>query len=418
VNKSLSAQVGVLILATSGVQFANGFFGTFISLRVDLENFTSLMAALVLSSFFAGFTIGAVFCIRIIERIGHIRAYAAFAGLVVAATAAMALKSSPLLWLCLRAIIGFGCAGLFVTTEGWLNAKAPEEERGRVFSIYMVGTFIALALGQILIGHVDITGSAPFDLIVAIFALALALVSLTRAEPPQIIVATSLPFGQLERAAPVAAAGAALSGLISGAFYALVPAYMQSRGIDRGTIGLIMLAAVLGGLAFQIPVGRLSDRFDRRKVLTGLCLGLIATSIILTLVPRTRVTIVPVAILFGGFLSALYPVCVAYAHDRMGAERIVPVTGRLILLSGLGSVLGPLLGASLKVPFGINGILYMIAAAAFLLALIAAARSLTSAPPPRVERTIEILTPQAAVMSQGDIHGVTDHVRSSAQPSQ
>jgi MFS family permease len=400
VNKSIRAQVGILILATSGVQFANGFFGTFISLRVALENFTALMAALVLSSFFAGFTIGAVFCIRIIERIGHIRAYAAFAGLVVAATAIMALKINPLLWLVLRAIIGFGCAGLFVTTEGWLNAKAPEEERGRVFSIYMVGTFIALALGQILIGRVEITTSAPFDIIVAIFAMALALVSLTRAEPPQIIAAASLPFGQLERAAPVAAAGAVLSGLISGAFYALVPAYMQSRGSDRGTIGLVMLAAVLGGLAFQIPIGRLSDRFDRRKVMTGLCLGLIATSIILVFLPRTRAAIVPVAILFGGFLSTLYPVCVAYAHDRMGADRVVPVTGRLILLSGLGSILGPLLGTSFMGPFGINGVLYMIAAAALLLALIAAARSLTTAPPPHVERTIEILTPQAGVLSQ------------------
>jgi MFS family permease len=417
VNTSIRAQVGVLILATSGVQFANGFFGTFISLRVALESFSSVMAALILSGFFAGFTVGAVFCIRIIERFGHIRAYAAFAGLVVAATAMMALKINPLLWLFLRAIIGFGCAGLFVTTEGWLNAKAPEEERGRVFSIYMVGTFVALALGQILIGQVEITGSAPFDVIVAIFAMALALVSLTRAEPPQITVATSLPFGQLEREAPVAAAGAAVSGLISGAFYALVPAYMQSRGVDRGTIGLVMLAAVLGGLAFQIPVGRLSDRFDRRKVMTGLCLGLIATSIILTVLPRTRVAILPVAILFGGFLSALYPVCVAYAHDRMGAARIVPVTGRLILLSGIGSILGPLLGASLKAPFGINGVLYMIAGAALLLALVAAARSLTSAPPRRVERTIEILTPQAAVMAQGEIHGVTD-VRSSAQPGQ
>lgn len=399
-NKSISAQVGILILATSGVQFANGFFGTFISLRVALENFSGAMTALVLSGFFAGFTIGAVFCIRIIERFGHIRAYAAFAGLVVTATAVMPLKINPLLWLLLRAIVGFGCAGLFVTTEGWLNAKAPQAERGRVFSIYMLGTFIALALGQIMIGRVEIMTSAPFNIIIAIFAMALALVSLTRAEPPQVVVTASLPYGELARAAPVAAAGAVLSGLISGTFYALVPAYMQSRGVDLETIGLVMLAAVLGGLAFQIPVGRLSDRFDRRKVLTGLCLGLIATSIILAHLPRTRMAIVPVAILFGGFLSTLYPVCVAFAHDRMGAERIVPVTGRLILLSGLGSVLGPLLGTSFMGPFGINGVLYMIAAAALLLALIAGLRSLISAPPPHVERAIELLSPQAAVLSQ------------------
>jgi hypothetical protein len=149
---SMHAQIGTLIIATSGVQLANGFFGTFISLRVALEDFDATLAGLVLSSYFAGFTLGAVRCGRIIERIGHIRAYAAFAGVVIAATVAMPLWVGPLPWLVLRAAVGFGCAGLFVTTESWLNAKAEPSERGRIFSLYMVGTFIALALGQLLIG--------------------------------------------------------------------------------------------------------------------------------------------------------------------------------------------------------------------------------------------------------------------------
>ena len=121
---SMRAQIGTLIIATSVIQLANGFFGTFISLRVAIEDFGATMAGLVLSSYFAGFTLGALRCGRIIERVGHIRAYAAFAGLVVAATAAMPLLVGPLPWLVLRAVVGFGCAGLFVTTESWLNAKA------------------------------------------------------------------------------------------------------------------------------------------------------------------------------------------------------------------------------------------------------------------------------------------------------
>ena len=71
--------------------------------------------------------------------------------------------------------------------------------------------------------------------------------------------------------------GCVLSGLIGGAFYALVPAWMQTEGIERETIALFMLVAVLGGLAFQIPVGRLSDRFDRRIVLAVLGLGFAGT---------------------------------------------------------------------------------------------------------------------------------------------
>ena len=141
-------------------------------------------------------------------------------------------------WLLLRAVIGFGCAVLFVTTEGWLNAKAAAAERGRILSIYRVGIFIALAVDQILISQVHVEGFAAFNIIVAMFAMALALVCLTPAEPPQITRASALPYGQLGRAAPVAVAGVAITGLIVGAFYALVPAWMQQRGNDRTTIGL------------------------------------------------------------------------------------------------------------------------------------------------------------------------------------
>src|SRR5262245_5543682 len=144
----MRAAIGTLIVATSLVQLANGFFGTFISLRVAIEGFEATSAGLVLSSYFAGFTLAALRCATIIERIGHIRAYAAFGGLVAAATAAMPLLVAPLPWMVLRAVVGFGCAGLFIATESWLDAKASPSERGRVFSIYMVGTFAALAVGQ------------------------------------------------------------------------------------------------------------------------------------------------------------------------------------------------------------------------------------------------------------------------------
>jgi MFS family permease len=131
----MRAQITTLIIATSLVELANGFFGTFISLRVAIEDFGPTMAGLVLSSYFAGFTLAALRCGRIIERIGHIRGYAAFAGVVAAATAATALIARSFDWLVLRAIVGFGCSGLFITIESWLNAKAQPAERGRIFSI-------------------------------------------------------------------------------------------------------------------------------------------------------------------------------------------------------------------------------------------------------------------------------------------
>jgi MFS family permease len=96
----------------------------------------------------------------------------------------MSLVVDALAWTLLRAAIGFGCVGLFVATESWLNSKATPALRGKVFSTYMVGTFLALALGQLLAGRLPLEGAASFNIIVALFAVALVIVSMTRLSSP------------------------------------------------------------------------------------------------------------------------------------------------------------------------------------------------------------------------------------------
>ena len=277
----------------------------------------------------------------------------------------------------------------------------------------MFGTFVALALGQLLIGGAKIETAGPFNAIAALFAVALVIVSTTHAEPPRGTVSAALPFSQLSRAAPIAVVGCLVAGLVSAAFYALVPAWMQDEGIERDTIAIFMLVAVLGGLAFQVPVGRLSDRFDRPIVLAALSLGFAVAAIALVNLPHSRLVVFPVAALLGGLMSTLYPVCVADAHDHMPADRIVAVSGQLILVSGLGSIVGPLIGTSAMAHFSIDGLLYFVAATALLLALVAAAGRLFGAPPIHQARTFEILAPQAAPLAH-DLLGASDDVRPSS----
>ena len=176
---------------------------------------------------------GALRSERIIEWIGHLRAYAAFAGLVVAATAAMPLLPGPLSWLALRAVVGFGCAGIFTATESWLSAKAEPAQRGRVFSTYMFGTFVALALGQLLIGRTNIQAVTPFNAIAALFAVALVMVSATRAEPPRVTASAALSFAHLSRTAPVAVVGCVVSGLATATFCVVGSTWNKSRTTPR-----------------------------------------------------------------------------------------------------------------------------------------------------------------------------------------
>jgi MFS family permease len=217
-------------------------------------------------------------------------------------------------------------------------------------------------------------------------------------------------------------AGCFVSGMISSAFYALVPAWMLGAGVTQQTIALFMLVAVLGGLALQVPVGRLSDRNDRRIVLTGLALqvpvgrlsdrndrrivltglalGFAAAAVLLVLVPPRLAVVLPVAAVLGGFMSTLYPVCVAHALDRMPADRVVAVSGRLVLVSGIGSALGPIFGAAAMGRFDISGLLVFMAAAAVVLAAVAGLRVLVRAAPEHVERPFDLIDPLTAPITQ------------------
>ena len=393
----MKGQLSTIIIATSIVQLANGFFNTFISLRLAIETFDS--SGLILSAYFAGFTVGALRCKRIIDRIGHIRAYAAFAGIVSASTVVMPLVPGSRSWIIFRALIGFGCAGIFVTTESWLSAKAEPAARGRVFSIYMVGTFLALALGQLLIARISISSASSFNTIVALFSLALILVTTAQAEQPQVEVTEALPYNALLNAAPIAVLGCVVSGLVSSSFYSLVPAWMLSENIEREAIALFMLLVVLGGFAFQIPVGRLSDKFDRRAILALLSIGFAITAVVMVTFPRYLQTLLLEAFLLGGFMSTLYPVCVSYAHDNMPADKVVAVSGQLILISGLGSVAGPLVGETLMVHLGINALFYFMAAVALILAVVAAGISGWTSSPMHAETPFRFLTPQAGPLA-------------------
>src|SRR5262249_17987119 len=256
-------------------------------------------------------------------------------------------------------------------------------------SVYMFGTFLALALGQLLIGQAEVETVGPFNAIAVLFAVALVIVSTTRAEPPRATPSTSLPFGQLSRAALVAVDGCIVSGLVSASWFSLVPASMEDEGVARATIATFMLIAVVGGLAFQVPIGRLSDQFDRRIVLSLLSFGFAVAAIAVVNLPHSDAVILPAAALLGGFMSTLYPVCVANGHDQLPAVLVTVGSGVLVLVIGLGAMLGQRICANLMARCSIDEVFYFLAAAGRLLAPLAAPRRLVTAPPTQQERTFE-----------------------------
>lgn len=393
--------VGTTIIGISIVQLANGFLGTLVSMSAARAGFSPLVIGTILASYYGGYTLGAATVGSVLQRVGHIRLFAALAGLVAASVALLPVFTSAPAWLLIRFVGGFGCAGLFITAESWLNGTSTSQNRGAVFAIYMVAANAALGSGQFLLnlpfpGHFEL-----FSLAAALFCLALVPVSLTRSAAPALPPSPRLRMKDLKRLAPVAFVGCAASGLASSAFYSLIPAFAQTQNIPASSVAAYIATAIFGGLVFQIPVGKLSDRFDRRIVAAGVASGLCVTALCLAVLPLGETVVFGFTFILGGFLTTIYPVCVAHANDRVEADKVVAVSGQLILINGIASLLGPIVGTSFLGAAGIEGVFIFMGAVGGVFAAFAVWRYASIAGAEQKERSFLLLNER---MSQPITH--------------
>lgn len=365
---SVLVTVGATIIGVSIAQLANGYLGTLVSMHTAVAGFTPIVVGVVLASYFGGYTIGAATLGAVLQRVGHIRLFAALAGIVAASVALMPVFTSAPAWIAMRLVTGIACAGLFMTAESWLNATSTSENRGKVFAFYMIATNVAFGLGQFIINLPAPGGFELYSLAAALFCLALVPVALTRSVAPAITPGPRLGVRDLRFLAPVAIAGCITSGLISSAFYSLVPAYAQSQGVSARDISVYIATAIFGGIFFQIPVGRFSDRFDRRMVAVVLACGLAVAAVLIPVLPPAIETTLVVTFIFGGFMATIYPVVVSHANDRVTHDRLVAVSGQLILLNGISSFLGPIIGTTIMGIAGMYAVFFYMAAIALAFA--------------------------------------------------
>jgi MFS family permease len=400
--------VGATIVGIALVQLANGFLGTVVSMSIAAMGFTPAVMGVVLAAYYGGYTIGAATIGGILQRVGHIRLFAALAGLVAACVALLPVLTPALAWISLRLLMGFGCAGLFITAESWLNATSSRHNRGSVFAIYMVATNAAFGLGQFLINIPAPGGFELFSLGAAIFCVALLPVALTRATAPKLVPGPRLRLRELRDLAPVSFAGCAMVGLSSSAFYSLVPAYAQTQGVPTSFVSVYIATAIFGGLCFQIPVGWLSDRFDRRVVAAALAGCLSVTALCLAVFSLPSFAIMTLTFLLGGFMFTVYPVCVAHANDRVEPEKVVSVSGQLILIHGIASFLGPIIGTLIMGRSGMAGVFLFMAVNAVWFIVVSTLRSMLVVAPKQKERPFIILSqdmsqPIAHVLDEQEI---------------
>ena len=326
---------------------------------------------------------------------------AAFVALLSASTLSYVLLSHPLFWMLLRLVDGMCVAGVFVCLESWLNDRAEPQMRGSVLAAYMVALYSGQAIGQLLLGASGALPAIPFQLASILISLAIIPLCLTRSAAPAPVEASAFSIRSLLAASPLGAWGAVATGLMLGAFYGLAAVHVRRLGLDLPETARFMMFVILGGVALQWPLGRLSDRHDRRQVIIGSFAAAALVSMALSL-GQDGLWLTGLGALFGGLSFALYPLCVAHCNDRLLETERVAASGRLVLLYSLGAALGPLLAAGAMTAFGTGGLFLFIALCAGLAMTVGLWRQRASEPVPvRYQQDFQVLprtTPMASLL--------------------
>lgn len=339
---ALLSGVALLIVGT-GLMFAA------IGAQAAGANFSSLVTGLVMSAYFAGAIYGTYACPHIIRKVGFIRAFAAMASVASTLPLLHALWLNPWFWGALRFVTGLCLVGLYLVVESWLNVVAPQDKRGKVFAIYLVVNMVALALGQWLILVGDRFGFVPFVMVSVLFSFALLPITLTPVEQPVITEAPRFSLIELFTISPIGTLGALVSGMLSGPLLGLGQVFGAGVGFSEAGIATFMAATILGGAAFQWPVGHFSDRHDRRLVLFWVaitCAGVAGLGYLVAARDYEN-PLIALGVAFGGLAFTVYGISVAHVNDLVDRVKVLQVTGGLLLLNGMGATIGPTLAGGM-----------------------------------------------------------------------
>jgi MFS family permease len=334
------------LVSTALTMIGAGVLGSLLPLRFSAMGYSPGVIGLIATAEAMGFLVGCLYAHKIIAPVGLERAYAAFAGMKAVAILGLHFADGFTALVLLRFLIGLNAAGLAIIVESWLNALVPNEQRGRVLTIYVLVYGLFYGAGQLVGQNLNVRG--PELLFIAGITTILALVPMVGIDvrAPILPQRIKLEIIKALRTSPASVLACLLNGLILTGFFTVGPLFGVRVGFDQQHIVLLMACVSLGGLFLQWPIGYFSDKVDRLYTLIGLGVGILAVAAVLVTVDRD--TPFPLLALlfamFGGLAESLYAVGVAHANDRAVMTDYVALSSTLLFVWALGAAIGPTTG--------------------------------------------------------------------------
>ena len=350
-----------LLLGIALIMLGNGLQSTLLGVRATLEGFGTGITGLVMTAYFVGFVAGSVLVPRLLANVGHVRVFAALASLASGTALLLTVFVTPLSWGLIRVVAGFCFAGLYVVAESWINEAATNRTRGQLLSVYMIMVLGGTGSGQLLMNLSDPRSFELFVLVSVLISFALIPITLSVGRAPPFEASESISARTLFRASPLGVIGAFLIGIAHSALFSMGPVYGTEIGFAVNQTALFIAVALFGGLVLQWPIGWLSDRFDRRRIIVAVAWVASTASLVAGVGGIDSYTVLIAATaLLGGMSMPLYSLCGAHTNDHLTPRQIVAASGTLVLVGGVGLTMGPLLAAALMQLAGPPGMFWLL----------------------------------------------------------
>ncbi len=346
------SRVWALLIGIVLIMLGNGMHFTLIGLRGGIEGFSAAELAIVTSGYFVGFLSGAHLTPVLIRRVGHVRVFAALGSFMSAALIAFPLLAEPWAWTPLRILVGFCMSGIYVTAESWVNDTATNETRGKVLSAYMIAQTLGIIGAQGLLTLGDAGTSTLFICASILVSVSFAPILLSVSPVPVTEVARPMPIRKLFTGSPLGTVGIFLLGTIYATQSGMGPVFGTEIGMKTSDIALFVAMLFAGALVLQYPIGWLSDRMDRRKLIFAAATVGGTTCLLGWLDFGGSWPLLAAAFLSGGVTAPLYALFLAYTNDYLSAEDMPAASGGLVLTFGIGAILGPLITGWAMEQFG------------------------------------------------------------------
>ena len=342
-----------LLLGMGVLMLGSGLQSTLLGVRATLEGFPTVVTGVIMSCYYLGYLLGTRIAPPLLRRLGHIRVFATLAAISSAAILVQGCLVNPFVWSAMRLVSGLCLAGIYVVAESWLNDRASRENRGRLFAVYMVVLYVGLGAAQFLLVLANPATQTPFMMVSVLISLALVPIVVSSRQVPEHGVPRKVRLRDLYRNTPLGVVAVAVSGVISAFIFSMGPVYARLSGLDTAGVARFMAVSILATVLTQYPIGRLSDRMDRRTMIAAVCtLDAVVAAIITFVHDLPHAVFLMLAAVFSGFVLTIYSLAVSHVNDKLEPAQMVAASSALLRLNGTSAAFGPVLAGGLMTAFG------------------------------------------------------------------